>query len=343
LADASGRVKSFGAAFGAVLTVVQAAAEPAASAPDEVTASLELVSTPGCGSEPELAAAIASRSERIRIVAREAATRALRIELKEVGGGLVATLSLTQPSGRRSQRTLKAANCAEALDAAALVAAVSLDPTASSAPAESVSAVPPAVTPAPAERSCPPCAEPAPPREPAPADGLVVSVALWFEALSGPAPAVMPGVAAGVMLGYERDSVLSPAVRVSYAHFARGDFATSAGTADFTLDALTVELCPLRAKAGPLVIYPCVLRVTGGELLAEGSNTLEPRSRGRPWWVVGSSLVGLVRPSSTLELTFTLGAGRPLIRDRFQFEPLEFHRVSGVAFGAGAGAGVTFP
>jgi hypothetical protein len=336
-----------GAAFRAVLTAVlttaHAAVEPASAAPDEVTASLELVSTPGCGSEPELAAAIASRSERIRIVPRETAARALRIELKAAGGGLVATLSLTQPSGRRSQRTLKAANCAEALDAAALVAAVSLDPTASSAPTDTGGTVPPAVTPAPAEHVCPPCAEAAPTRAPTPADGLVASVDLWFEALSGAAPAVMPGVAAGVMLAYERDSVLSPALRVSYAHFARGDFQTGAGTADFTLDAVTVELCPLRAKAGPLVVYPCVLHVTGGELRAEGSDTLAPRSRGRPWWVVGSSLVGLVRPSSTLELSLTLGAGRPLVRDRFQFEPLEFHRVSGVAFSAGAGAGVTFP
>jgi hypothetical protein len=83
--------------------------------------------------------------------------------------------------------------------------------------------------------------------------------------------------------------------------------------------------------------------VTGGVLGAEGSDTEAPRSRGRPWWVVGSSLIALLRPSSSLELSLTLGAGRPLVRDRFQFEPLEFHRVSGVAFSAGAGAGVTFP
>jgi hypothetical protein len=340
LADVSGRIWSVGAALVAWLVVGHAVAQPA-GAPDEVTASLELVSTPGCGSEPELAAAIASRSERIRIVPREAASRALRIELKEAGGSLVATLSLTQPSGRRSQRTLKAATCAEALEAAALVAAVSLDPTASSAPSAEPNA-PPAPPPPPAP-ACPPCADQAAEREPPPEQGFVPSLDLWFEVLTGPAPAVMPGVAAGVMLAYERDSVLSPAMRVSFAHFSRGDFRTSAGTADFTLDAVTVELCPLRAKAGPLTLYPCLLRVTGGELHAEGSDTLAPRARGRPWWVVGSSLVGLVRPSASLELTFTLGAGRPLVRDRFQFEPLEFHRVSGVAFTAGAGAGVTFP
>ncbi len=333
-----------GAVFGAVLAVLPAAAQPSTTAPDEVTASLELVTTPGCGSEPELASAIASRSERIRIVSRETATRALRIELKDSGSALVATLTLTQPSGRRSQRTLKAASCAEALDAVALVAAVSLDPTASSAPSE-VPTAEPARPPAPpvAERPCPPCADEAARREDAEARGLVTSVGLWFEALSGPAPAVMPGIAAGVMLAYERGSVLSPAVRLSYAHFARGDFRETAGTADFTLDAATVELCPLRAKAGPLAVYPCLLRVTGGVLGAEGRGTVGPRSRGRPWWVVGSSLIALLRPSSSLEFSMTLGAGRPLVRDRFQFEPLEFHRVSGVAFTAGAGAGVTFP
>ena len=325
-----------------------AAAEAPATDTNVVTASLELASLPGCGSEAELAGAIVARSDRIRIVPSDAATRALRIELRNTGNGLVATLGLTLPSGRRSTRTLRAANCAEALDAAALVAAVSLDPTAratpsgdgtanssSDAPRPAPSAAPPKVAP------CAPCAE-ATPKSPT-APGVRWSATVAFEALWAPAPEVMPGFALGVMLADAHDLVFSPAVRLSYAHFARGGFATAAGTADFSLDVGTLELCPLRAAAGPLSVYPCLLRVTGGELDAAGLDTLAPRSRGRPWWVVGSSLVLLLRPTPSLELGATVALGRPLVRDRFQFEPLEFHRVSALALGLALAAGASFP
>jgi hypothetical protein len=304
-----------------------------------VTASLELVAPPGCGSELELARAISARSARIHLESAETAERRLRIEIREAAGGVTTLLSLTQPNGRRSSRTLRASTCAEALDGAALVAAVSLDPTAST---ETVVEAPP-TPPAPAPRAaCPPCA-PAPPTPAVEAAHAQWSALLAFDAISGPAPALMPGFGLTGMLEYERGSALSPAVRLSFSHFARGDFTAPGGTAEFSLDVASLELCPLRAQAGPLRVYPCLLRVSGGLLQASGSSTLEPAARERPWLELGASLLALLKPSRSLLVAVSAAAGRPVVRDRFQFEPVEFHRVSALALSLGVGAGVTFP
>jgi hypothetical protein len=314
-------------------------AEPSADA-STVSASLELVSPPGCGTEGELAQAIRARSDRIRIEPHPPEARALRVEIRESGAVLTTVLSLTQPNGRRSTRTLRASSCAEALDAAALVAAVSLDPSASTA---AVVETPPSAKPPPAAPVCPPCERAKPPPPAVPEPHVEVSAAVTFDAISGPAPEVMPGFGAAVLVAYERASVFSPALRLSYSHFARGNFRVTGGSADFALDTGTLELCPFRAEAGPVRVYPCLLRVTGGELRASGSDTLGPVARGRPWWELGASLATFVYPSRSLELGLTLAFGWPLVRDTFQFEPVEFHHVSALALTGGLGAGARFP
>jgi hypothetical protein len=323
----------------ALLASGPARAEPAAE-PAVVSASLELVSPPGCGSEAELAGAIRARSDRIRIEKDPPEARELRVEIRESGAGLTTILSLTQPNGRRSTRTLRASSCTEALDAAALVAAVSLDPSASTAAVVEAPAPPKPPSPLPV---CAPCERTAPEPPPPPPPHVEVSASVTFDAISGPAPDVMPGFGAAVLVAYERGSVLSPALRLSYSHFARGNFEVTGGTADFVLDAGTLELCPLRAEAGPVRVYPCLLRVTGGQLRASGSRTVAPVARARPWWELGASLAAYVYPSRSLELGLTVAFGWPLVRDTFQFEPLEFHRVSALALTGGLGAGVRFP
>jgi hypothetical protein len=337
LADLARKLTGHAAWLAAFLLTARASAQADAEA-EVVTASLELVSLPGCGSESELGRAIRARSDRIRIIgAEQGPSRRLRIELRESGGGVTTLLSLTQPNGRLSTRTLRASGCAEALDGAALVAAVSLDPTASTTPTRE----PPSAV-APPRLVCPRCeptAAPSPPETP----HVEWSALLSFDAIWGTAPQVMVGFGVSALVAYERGSVLSPALRLTFSHFSRGGFEATGGKAEFSLDAGSLELCPLRARAGPVRIYPCLVRVAGGRLQASGSQTLAAESRGRPWWELGSSLLGLVKPSSSLELSLSLAASWPLLRDRFQFEPVEFYRVSGLVWTLGAGAGVTFP
>jgi hypothetical protein len=337
LADFAQKMAGRLAWLAALVVTGRAFAQTSDAEPSVVSASLELVAPAGCGSDQELARAIRARSERIRIDATSA--RQLRIELRDGGSIVTTVLSLTEPNGRRSTRTLRASSCAEALDGAALVAAVSLDPTASTAAAVEVPAAPPPALPPPPV--CPRCEPPSGPTVERP--HVAWSAQLSFEAASGPAPSLMLGFGATGMLAYERSSVLSPALRASFSHFSRGNLAATGGRAEFSLDAGGLELCPLRARAGPLRLYPCPVRFTAGRLRASGSSTIDPQSRSRPWLTLGSSLVGLLKPSRSLELSLAAGAGWPLVRDRFQFEPLEFYRVSGVIWTLAAGAGVAFP
>jgi hypothetical protein len=339
LADLARTLTSY-AAWLAVFSMTARVSAQAEPEPDVATASLELLSLPGCGSEPELARAIRARSERIRIEPQPGGAHRLRIELRESGDGVTTVLTLTQPSGRRSTRTLRASGCAEALESAALVAALSLDPMASTAPAAEVRPPPAAVASPPVV--CPRC-EPAPAPAPASRPHLEWSALVAFDTIWGPAPEMMLGFGASVLVAYERESVLSPALRLTFSHFARSGFEASGGRAEFGLDSGSLEVCPLRARAGPLRLYPCLLRVAGGRLQASGSRTLAPESRGRPWGELGSSLLAQVRPAKSIELGLSLAAGWPVVRDRFQFEPLEFHQVSGVIWTLGLGAGVAFP
>lgn len=322
------------------LSLTVAASAQQDDEPEIVTASLELVSLPGCGSQSELSRQIRARSERIRIQDEAQASRRLRIELRESGGSVSTLLTLTQPNGRRSTRTLRASGCAEALESAALVAAVSLDPTASTAPAAPPA---PACPPPPPPVPCPRCEPERPAEEKAPPSHLEWSALLSFDASWGAAPKVLPGFGVSAVVAYERGSVLSPALRLHFSHVSRGGFEQDGGNADFSLDRASLELCPVRARAGALRLYPCLLRVAGGRLEATGSRTLEPESQGRPWWELGSSLLAQLKPGGALEIDVSLGAGWPLVRDRFQFEPYEFHHVSGVVWSLSAGAGVTFP
>lgn len=104
----------------------QAAAQPQEGS---VFASLELTGPGLCGSTTDLERRIRLRSERIVFAASEKARRVIaRIERRR-RGAFIATLIVQQSSGASSSRRVRAENCEDALDALALIAAVSLDPS----------------------------------------------------------------------------------------------------------------------------------------------------------------------------------------------------------------------
>lgn len=325
-----------------VLGVSELSAQPE---PDDVRVSVDYVAPSECGSRGDLIERIVRRSDRVRVDA-PASERRLRVEIASEGERFVVTLELDQPNGRRSSRTLRAATCDEALEAAALVAALSLDPTANTAPDNEL-----LKEPSPAPASPPPSSSPRvveAPRQQAEMTALRVSLSLQGQGIWGPAPDAMPGVGAAVALALERPSVFAPALRLSYAHYGRSGFSpeTGMGEASFRLDQGTLELCPVRFGTGPFGLSPCLL-ASGGRLLVSGSDALEPERHSRPWWVLGGSLLAGWRPVKPLELSVGVAMGIPLIRDTFQFDPGApghvVHQVSGVTLSLGLGAGVTFP
>jgi hypothetical protein len=324
----------------------QSAEEPAATPLSIVTAALELAAPEGCGSEAELSTSITRRSDRIRI--DPTSDRRLRIEIRTDGALTRVTLSLTQPTGRRSTRSLKASSCDEALEAAALVAAVSLDPAASTAlepPPEEKPREEPKPEPAPITKP-PPIVEPPRSAPPPRSARWTFGVVALGEAHWAPAPEAMLGPGLVLHGSFEILSVLAPTVRVggSLALWARRVSSDDPGLVRFRLQAFTGELCPVRLGLPTLGVLPCGFWMEG-RIWAAGRRFPVTHEHDRPFRAYGGSLVAWYRPVFPFEIQATVRLGATHWRDgSYLSEPFQYiHRVGPIFRAFALGAGVTFP
>jgi hypothetical protein len=319
---------------------------------EPVRASLELTAPAECAERALLVSGITRRSQRIHITNTEE-PRHVQVRITRAGEALSVVLTFQQPSGRQSTRVLRAASCDEALEAAALVTALSLDPSASTAPERELPAAPvPAASVV--EPAAAPATDPSPlrsdrkrtPEDPGPASApprMLWSAGVMFAATWQPAPAAMPGIGLSAMVRDEGRGAFAPAGRLTLSHFGRDGFSASRGIgeASFQLDSATLELCPLRIELGGVRLAPCGL-VTGGVLRARGFEALEVRRVTRPWWVFGASALAVWPVANVLQLEAGAHVGKPTIQDRFQFEPLVVHSVRPWVVTCGLGAGFVF-
>ena len=370
----------------------------------EVLAYVEWVAPAGCGTAGELRERVKRRSERVRFVERGPAVRRARAEIRVLPNrALKATLVWWSDEGRELVRELEAPNCRDALDALALVLAVTLDPDAdvaaepaargegSAGPAEPRSSAParepasasetpraaaPPSAPQPPSPSAPPKSSPsssrsASQRESQPADSDSESSdsvdlaesdvagergSAWhlspFAGVSGgarfgPAPLVLPGVGVFIGVGFTPGLPASALARLSLSRYGRGGFEADGGTAEFELDTLRLELCPL--GFAPAVFAPGAVALHGcvaGELGAyetQGSRTVAGEEHDRPWRSLAASVRLAVRPVPALELELAGALERPLVRDRFEFNPRTFHEVRPLTGWVEVGVGLRIP
>ncbi len=331
-------------------------------------AHLEVVSSGGCGGEAELTARVARRSSRIRFVEPGPGVRRARAELRAAGNELfAATLSLWTDEGRELVRRVRPARCPDALEALSLVLLVSLDPDAElgeptgatpAAEPEGATATEAAPSPSPSAGAARPVAsaKPEPSREPADRDAREREsepeasgtgaryrpfAGAFGSVRGGPAPGWMPGF--GVFAG-----VLGPgfpsefAARLSASRHRRSGFRVEQGAAEFELDAVRLELCPVGLRLGAAFFHAC-LDGELGELEAAGSGLPDSRAAGRPWRALGVSGWGGLRPWPVLELSLAGGLEHPLVRDRFEFNPEVFHEVGPVGGWLSLGVGLSIP
>jgi hypothetical protein len=205
---------------------------------------------------------------------------------------------------------------------------------------------PAAGSPAPAPSPSPPTIR-ATPREPARARPSApgrrrLSAGAALRGISGPAPRLMPGVAIDLSLAFERDSLWSPAVRLAAAHDALSGWSAPGGTADFALDSLQLDLCPLGLRTGRVRVRACASGMAG-RLVARGSDTYGPQSHARPFIALGGTVAAALGLGSRLELQGALGVGATRTRDAFEFGSQVFYRESALTLTLGVGVGVHFP
>lgn len=311
--------------------------------PDVVAARLEVQALPDCATREALVARIAARSSRIHWAA-DAAGPTLRAAIVHAPPkGAVAELVIVQPDGSTSSRRLSAPSCEEAIDALALVITLTLDPLSALADHAAAPAVsePPAPPP-----SLPPdagvtAAAPSPPSPPAPARARF-GMGVAAQAIFGPAPDVLPGIAVYAVAALDRDALWSPAVVLLGTHAWIADLVAPGGTAAFTLDAASLDACALRLRLSVVEARACAGGLVG-RLAASGSDTYAPASSARPFAAVGGAALFTAGIGSVLEASARVGVGASLVRDAFAFTPLVFYRTAAVAVAPSLGLGVRLP
>ncbi len=314
---------------------------------------------PACSTRDELIARVAARSSRIRFVGDGAGIPVLTARIEVAPRGVVvADLKVLEPDGRRFQRRIEAPSCAAATDALALVVAITLDPSAATGDATGATGTD--------ARSGVTDATPAPPAEPSPAaslappppvgpetelvretpataaEGYRFTAAILAEAVAGPAPEVVPGPAIEIQAAFDRASILSPALALTFAHLWSDALNEDGGTAGFTLDLVGLDACPVRLGLSRLEARVCAAGQVG-RLAAQGSNTYDPRSVSRPFATAGGTVRFAILLPWRIEVRARFGVGATLWRDAFEFTPEVFHRVASVTLVGDVGIGVRFP
>ncbi len=165
-------------------------------------------------------------------------------------------------------------------------------------------------------------------------------VSLAGQTIFGPAPAVMPGIALYLMAALERDGAWAPALFVGATHVGRAGLSESGGTASFTLDATTLDACPLRLRWARLTARPCASALVG-RLSSKGSDTDQQASAARPFGVAGATMTASF--GSTVEMSARLGVGLTLLRDSYEFGNVVFHQSSLFTISASVGIGAHWP
>jgi len=162
------------------------------------------------------------------------------------------------------------------------------------------------------------------------------------QAIFGLAPGALPGLGVYLIAALDREALWSPALVLTGTHAWSNGLSETGGTAAFTLDALTLDACPLRLHLAPAEARACGTALYG-RLDASGSDTYAPATASRPFVSAGGALLLSLELGRLFEVTGRFGAGASLIRDSFAFTPAVFHRTAAVTVAAGLGLGVRFP
>lgn len=228
--------------------------------------------------------------------------------------------------GHETTRELRAATCAEAVEALALIVAILLDPEADTRPH----------LPSRSARVPIPRSEPGPvtPRVPYFAGGVEAS------ALGGVAPEPMLGPRGFLEIGQRAPQPWFSSLRLSWFRAASASIQQSRGeAASFWLDTARLDGCALRWSNDIASVEPCI-GVEAGVLTARSTH----RSRALGWAAASGLLRGALLYADTLTVHADLGFGVPLTRYRFRFSgqsPL--YTSAEVGIRAGVGVGVRFP
>jgi hypothetical protein len=318
------------------------------------------------------------RSDKIRFRSNES-TLVVDARISPLANGrLKATMALRRRDGTVLTRTIQAGNCEQAIDALALVTAVTLDPSAvvrddpartdndggrpvsrteggavprtdalgdkpvtQNVDAPPTREKPSTVTETKGENEERPTESPSS-QAPSERDAnLEWALDLSVLGHRGAAPGWMLGAEFGFGMSLLRDSMLSPSLRLGLAQTQRNDVRAEGGLADFSLSLMVLDGCPLRASLAPLELRTCaVLEV--GRMASSGHQTVKPEAHQRLWLATGAGAELSLRLARHWAVGLQGRSVFPLIRDTYQFAPAAFHDTPVAVLAAQAGLSYRF-
>jgi hypothetical protein len=256
-------------------------------------------------------------------------------------------LSLRGLDGSVTEREVSADNCAEVASALALIAALALDPTATTATVG---------RPSPNQRKAPSggalLADLLAPPLPATLAPTVDRAAARLRFALGVSGTAAVGVSPNVLLGgfvfaeLAREArPFSFAIRVGIDRSLSGRIDLARGAADVARTIGEIELRPWSLAVEQLTFAPTVA-VELGVLHADGSNIPAPAHPTRAWTAIDAGAGASFGFYGPLFLDLAAAASIPFTRDSFYVAPnpaLTVFRASAVAFRGALGLGARFP
>ncbi len=316
-----------------------------------------------CPGEAAFVAQVLARTRLARRAEGTEAARAFSVTIRRQGARVVGDLTVRAATGERSARSVAAPSCPEVVGALALVAALTIDPAASTAPLAPASpaalAPPSPAAPAPAEpaRSGAPAPPPraeappalpavsAPPRHTSPAWSWSASAGLMGGVTGAASPDPMPLARAFATVEARTTGLWSPAATLSAA-VGRSTAGATPSSVTFTWISGRLDACPVAWRARSwLALRPCAA-FDAGLLRADpdgaGLEDAEGHSR---LWLSADALARAELQTGALLVRLEGGVLAPLRRDRFVFtgdKTTVIHQVPDVAGFAALGVGVVF-
>jgi len=284
------------ATVGTALAAVASAS--GARAEDAVAYRIESPTESVCPASREFATQLGARTPRARpAVGSEPALRFV-VEVAAKSPPWVGRLTVQDLGGATTVREVPGASCQEVVSAMALIAAILVDPDASTEPWRP-----------------PPPAPAAPAARPTSPWWFGMGAGLGVESTPTPVPAAAVSVAA--VLAQDRTAWFG----LGLVHVPGVTVSRASGDGVFRWTAARASACALRwPGSGPVAARPCAL-LEAGALHAAGQRTVDRQQVDVPWLAGGLGLQLVATPVAPLALVLEGGVVIPWRRDRFYFDP----------------------
>jgi hypothetical protein len=329
--------------WGALLAaIVVSAAARTVSAADVEAVHVEVVAPAECTDDRRFFDEVRARTARVRLAApADEDARTIAVRIVQNGASVDGEIVVRDPRAAPARRSVTGETCDAVASVLALVAALAIDPMASTAPVRKQAPAPPrAPPPTTPARSLSPLDRP--PAAPAPSRWRV-SAGVHAGSFGARPTDPLFCASAFADMAVQGPPLLAPSFRLSVHRTLDASIEAGAGTATLRWTFGRAEACPIRFVLGPWIrARPCALFEAG--VIEAGGAIARAQFRMRPWAAGGAQVRFAWTVASAMALEADVGLAFPVVRETFFFEPSpDVYRAAPALGVASLGVAVLFP